>query len=228
MSDLDHLFEQARAADPTDRIEFRAPIAEHGGTAIPTLESWLDDIRLCRFAIGTLERIADTPAHRWDVLAILDSADTDSLPADLQRNVAEAAGRVRTLIENDARRARGPADGRAPTPLEQRFHADMEGVYRRAGEATRHQRPDGTFERGYWATYFLRGVRNHGGLQYAKQLLRQSGTTDGFKRLADEHHLDLTMEALIVREEYADLFTDEERAIASSRLAAAGYRPGRR
>ncbi len=78
----------------------------------------------------------------------------------------------------------------------------MLAIYRNAGEATRKRRPDGSFERGYWATYFLRAVRNHGGLPYAHQLLLMDGTTDGFARLTEEGRLDLTMEALILKPEY--------------------------
>lgn len=103
----------------------------------------------------------------------------------------------------------------------------MLDVFRLAGEATRRTRPDGTIERGYWASYFLRGVRNHGGPEYAHQLLRKEGTTDGFQRLKEEGRLDLTMEALVLRPEYTTLFTDEERRVAAHRLAEAGYQPPR-
>ena len=92
-----------------------------------------------------------------------------------------------------------------------------------AGEATRQQRPDGTYIRGYWATYFLRAVRNHGGLPYAHQLLRMDGTTDGFARLTAEGRLDLTMEALILRPEYRGLFSEGELQVAASRLVRAGW-----
>ena len=103
----------------------------------------------------------------------------------------------------------------------------MLGVFRLAGVATRRTRPDGTIARGYWASYFLRGVRHHGGPEYAHQLLRKEGTTDGFQRLKEEDRLDLTMEALVLRPEYAELFTDEERRVAAHRLAEAGHQPPR-
>jgi hypothetical protein len=78
-----------------------------------------------------------------------------------------------------------------------------------------------------WASYFLRGVRNHGGPNYARQLLRAEGTTEGFQRLTDEHRLDLTMEALVLKPEFAELFTEDERSVAAHRLARAGYQPPR-
>jgi hypothetical protein len=99
----------------------------------------------------------------------------------------------------------------------------MLDIFRLAGEATRHPRADGSVARGYWASYLLRGVRNHGGLEYARQLLRKEGTTDGFQRLTDEGRLDLTVEALVLKPEYAQLFSDEERRVAAHRLAQAGY-----
>jgi hypothetical protein len=101
----------------------------------------------------------------------------------------------------------------------------MLAIFTLAGEATRKQAPDGSTIRGYWASYFLRGVRNHGGPAYAHQLLRAEGTSDGFQRLTDEHRLDLTVEALVLRPDYASLFSDEERTIAAHRLARAGYQP---
>ena len=101
----------------------------------------------------------------------------------------------------------------------------MLDIFRLAGEATRKTRSDGTVIRGYWASYFLRGSRNHGGLAYAHQLLAVEGTTDGFSRLQHEGRLELTMEALVLRPEYAELFSQHERQIAASRLARAGYQP---
>jgi hypothetical protein len=99
----------------------------------------------------------------------------------------------------------------------------MLDIFRLAGEATRRPRPDGTTQRGYWASYFLRGVRNHGGPKYARQLLRAADTSAGFQRLTDEGRLDLTVEALVLRPEYEPLFADEDRKIAARRLEEAGY-----
>lgn len=57
-----------------------------------------------------------------------------------------------------------------------------------------------------------------GGLEYAHLLLEQEGTTDGFQRLTDEGRLDLTMEALVLKPEYADLFT--RRNVRSLRIGS--------
>jgi hypothetical protein len=66
-------------------------------------------------------------------------------------------------------------------------------------------------------------VRNHGGPDYARQLLRADGTSDGFKRLKEEGRLDLSMEVLVLRPDFAALFTDRDVQTASTRLKAAGY-----
>lgn len=231
--DLDQLLEAASAADPGARIEFRDPIAGHGAPAIPRLRLWLADPRLSAFAVRTLEKIAVDPANRSAVLDAFRSLDSRAVSEAVVRDVADALAKIN---------GRAPRSGGAPKParrepvetwpgsravsrLELRFHDAMLDVFRLAGEATRRPRSDGTTARGYWASYFLRGVRNHGGPDYAHQLLRKEGTTDGFQRLKEEGRLDLTMEALVLRPEYAELFTDEERRVAAHRLAEAGYQP---
>jgi hypothetical protein len=149
----------------------------------------------------------------------------------------EMERRARQRAREDARSSRSAPNGptkrasaewpgsRSVSAIELRFHDDMLDIFRLAGEATRRRRPDGTFARGYWASYFLRGVRNHGGPEYARQLLRKTGTSEGFQRLSDEGRLDLTAEALVLRSAYLTMFTEDERRIAADRLAEAGYDP---
>jgi len=97
------------------------------------------------------------------------------------------------------------------TDLEARFEQEMiEKVYRAAGRET-----------GYWAGYFLRSVKQHGGLSTARRLLEQPQVSKGLSRLAELNRLDLTMEALVLEPTYRTLFTDEERAMASKRLEMA-------
>jgi hypothetical protein len=102
----------------------------------------------------------------------------------------------------------------APAIVEARFHQAMLDIFELAGRET-----------GYWATYFLRSVRDHGGLDTARRLLRKGGTSGGFERLKAERRLDLSLEALILRAEFRELFSAEELAIASDRLLAHGYTP---
>ncbi len=80
-------------------------------------------------------------------------------------------------------------------------------------------------ECGYNATRFLRLVSEKGGLAAAKQLIRKEGGTDGFASLWEHHRLDLSVEAHVLKPEYAALFTQEERRICQERLAQFGYRP---
>jgi 3-methyladenine DNA glycosylase AlkD len=92
--------------------------------------------------------------------------------------------------------------------LDARFEHDMiETVYRTAGRET-----------GYWASYFLRAVKQHGGVAAAKRLLATKGLSKGLAKLGEKGRLDLAMETLVLKAEYAALFTDEERAIARQRL----------
>lgn len=231
--DLDQLLEAASRADPGVRIEFRDRIAACGAAAIPRLRAWLADPRLSAFAVRTLEKTAADPANRRAVLDAFGSLDSEAVSEAVVRDVADALARIKGRVPRSGG-AGGPVrrepveewpGTRVVSPLELRFHDAMLDVFRLAGEATRRTRSDGTIARGYWASYFLRGVRNHGGPDYAHQLLRKEGATDGFQRLKEEGRLDLTMEALVLRPEYAELFTDEERRVAAHRLAEAGYQP---
>lgn len=233
--DLDQLLAAASAADPGVRIEFRDPIARYGAPAVPRLRAWLADPRLSAFAVRTLEKIAVDPANRPAVVEAFRWLDSRAVSEAVVRDVADALTRMTGNaprsggLRTPARREPVEAwpGSRAVSRLELRFHDAMLDVFRLAGEATRRTRSDGTTARGYWASYFLRGVRNHGGPAYAHQLLRKEGTTDGFQRLKEEGRLDLTMEALVLRAEYAELFSDEERRVAAHRLAEAGYQPPR-
>jgi hypothetical protein len=231
MADLDDLLEAAKAASPSTRIDYRNRIAVYGSVAIPPLSGWLRDERLSPFAVRTLEKIADDPAARSNVVAALQSVDLAAASETAARDITEALTRL-GVSRRPAARARSlgstPAEWTglpSASALEREFHGDMLDIFRLAGEATRQLRPDGTVVRGYWASYFLRGVRNHGGPEYARQLLRKAGTTPGFERLREEGRLDLTVEALVLQPKYVRLFTQEERRIAAHRLAEAGFQP---
>jgi hypothetical protein len=235
VSELDRLLESAAQAEPEDRIMYRDRIAAFGAAAIPTLREWLGDPRLGAFAVRTLERIASEPTAMSAALAALNAVDVTVVPESVARDVSDTVSRLtgRRPGSKPASRAspRNPVElwpgSRDVSALELRFHDEMLDIFRLAGEATRRERPDGAIERGYWASYFLRGVRNHGGPDYAHLLLQRAGTTEGFQRLTEEGRLDLTMEALVLRPEYASLFSQVERRTAAHRLAEAGFSPPR-
>ena len=78
-------------------------------------------------------------------------------------------------------------------------------------------------EFGYYPNYFLGMVMDQGGLPTAKQLLIGNNLSDGFVRLWEEQRLDLSVEALALRDPWSSLFTREELAEAQRRLDGVGY-----
>jgi hypothetical protein len=96
--------------------------------------------------------------------------------------------------------------------LEAQFDRAMFGVYEGAkGECN------------YNATYFLQMLHEHGGLQTARRLLSSRNPAQGFTILWECGRLDLSVEAQVLRAEFASLFTTEEREIARNRLDDYGY-----
>ena len=81
-------------------------------------------------------------------------------------------------------------------------------------------------EFGYWSTYMRRMIGQRGGLATAKHLLRPGDPASGLERLWREGRLDLSVEALVLRDRWRSLFTDEELAEADRRLRDLGYDPG--
>lgn len=93
--------------------------------------------------------------------------------------------------------------------LVERFDRGMEDVYRRAGGACK-----------YWANRYLQQLRRDGGLNTAHRLLELPAST-GLERLVECRRPDLSVEALVLRREFAPLFNADERAEAGARLAEA-------
>ena len=99
-----------------------------------------------------------------------------------------------------------------PTKTASQFDEAMLDIYRRAKA-----------EANYKATIFLSMVVERGGLQTARYLLHTSNVSDGYTALYELGRLDLTVEALILRPEWQDLFSDDERRIAVDRLREYDY-----
>ena len=99
------------------------------------------------------------------------------------------------------------------TPLEKRFEQDMIEIYATAKK-----------ECGYNASRFLQLLSAKGGLAAAKQLISKSGGTDGFTTLWENGRLDLSVEAHVLKPEYAELFTEEERRMCRERLLQFGFK----
>lgn len=98
------------------------------------------------------------------------------------------------------------------TALEKRFEQDMIDIYMTAKK-----------ECGYNASRFLQMLGAKGGLAAAKQLISKPGGTDGFATLWEHGRLDLSVEAHVLKPEYAELFTEEERRMCRERLEQFGY-----
>ena len=91
-----------------------------------------------------------------------------------------------------------------------RFDQEMLRIYQEAAKF------------GYRPTRFLEMVNTSGGVATAQQLLRK-GPSDGFTRLWAEGRLDLSVEAMVLQERWAPLFTAEDLETARARLEEAGY-----
>ena len=96
--------------------------------------------------------------------------------------------------------------------LEKRFEQEMINIYTTAKK-----------ECGYNASRFLQMVSAKGGLAAAKKLISKTGGTEGFATLWQHNWLDLSLEAHVLKPEYAELFSDEERKLCQERLKEFGY-----
>lgn len=97
--------------------------------------------------------------------------------------------------------------------LEAQFHQAMVRLYETAKR-----------DLDYNATYFLRMVSDHGGVEAAHRLLSTDKPSEGFTTLWEAGRLDLSVEAHILDPEYEPLFTDAERRTARKRLEQYGFR----
>ena len=96
--------------------------------------------------------------------------------------------------------------------LEKQFHQAMVNIYNRAKA-----------ECNYQPSYFLKMVSELGGLEAAKRLLSATDAQQGFGTLQRLGRLDLTMEAHVIKPEFAELFSDAEIDEAKERLDQQGY-----
>jgi hypothetical protein len=93
------------------------------------------------------------------------------------------------------------------TDLEKRFELAMIEIYRRAKE-----------DCAYDAKRFLIMLKTKGGLATAKELLHNEKSYEGLIHLILCNCKHLTVEAHVLLPEYTELFSDDEKRIARSRL----------
>jgi hypothetical protein len=96
--------------------------------------------------------------------------------------------------------------------LENKFNKEMMNIYFTAKKELK-----------YSATRFMQLVSDKGGVQAAKQLISKDGGTYGFEILWEHKRLDLSVEAAVLKEEYRQLFTEDERNLCIERLRDFGY-----
>ena len=92
--------------------------------------------------------------------------------------------------------------------IEHDLAADLMRIYTEAGK------------RGYWAHRYRQKLeKDHDPIKSCRDLIRR--TTTGFRTLERGGDLDLSVEKLVLRAKYANLFTLEERELAAERLRSA-------
>ena len=94
--------------------------------------------------------------------------------------------------------------------LKKQFHEDMIGIYKK------------TVKLGYTPTRFIQMVSEHGGNEAAHILIHKENVSEGFVKLWEMRRLDLSMEYHVLKPEYEDLFSEEEREICRRRLEEYG------
>lgn len=65
-------------------------------------------------------------------------------------------------------------------------------------------------EYGCKMTKFIETIERFGIVRTAQEIIRKGRTSDCFSKLVEKGEIKLTMEAIIVKPQYAELFTDEE------------------
>lgn len=97
----------------------------------------------------------------------------------------------------------------APTKsVERDFEAAMIDVYRHAWEQVRYRASD-----------FHAMIQRHGGVEAAHRLLREGPAASGFAALLTRGRPDLTMEAMILKEQrFHSLFDAHEHQVARDRM----------
>jgi len=80
-------------------------------------------------------------------------------------------------------------------------------------------------ECGYNSARFVQMLHDHGGVETARRLLQGTTISYGLTQLWRCHRLDISLEAVVLRPEYAPLFSARQLDEARRRLDSLGYAP---
>jgi len=94
---------------------------------------------------------------------------------------------------------------------EEQFKEVMLDTYRQAAR------------KGYRATYFLQMIGELGAVETAKQLVMNPTYSSGFAQLLAMGELRISVEAIILRDEFRSMFEEKYLAAAHKKLDEAGY-----
>lgn len=204
-------------AEPTVDVEIVEPVT---GRAVAVAELfWKDGLQAGQGSPVVLDIDPDPVgmAHMeelgYDVFT-----SVDALRAYLHNRAREAAGETGMADESSPRTpvnagvVAAPGGEQDPAVARERFGRAMRDIYVRALKET-----------GYRATPYLDMLQRYGALGTAKRLLAAPAVSDGFTALRRSDRLDLTVESVVLRPEFATLFTNAERDTAHVRLTVGGY-----
>ena len=110
------------------------------------------------------------------------------------------------ITQTDKSRTEGAAN------IERKFNLAMKEIYETAKRECK-----------YNASRFIQLVAEKGGVVAAKQLISKDDGTEGFTTLWEHGRLDLSVEAHVLKEEFSELFSDDEKKVCRERLEAFGY-----
>jgi hypothetical protein len=147
---------------------------------------------------------ADLP--RMEELGYKVFTSVDALLGFVENESAAAAGEPITPLVEPA------AEDESAGDLSHEFGRRMVDIYHRAlGEAN------------YNAAYFRSMLSQLGPIETARKLLAAPTVSDGFAALWERGRMDLTVEALVLDPEFAELFDEGERDVARRRLEQFGF-----
>lgn len=133
------------------------------------------------------------------------------------KDAAISDGQAVPTESGDVPLSPGPDPEEDATPevedVQRLFSQAMAEVYARAKQ-----------EAGYQATYYLEMLHQHGAMETARRLLSSTTVSNGFTALWERGRLDLTVENVVLRAEFVELFNDDQREVAQRRLEDYGFK----